>query len=132
VAGRVDHVDERAARRVLPAERHLPGGEMDDPPHVVLVHDPADGVAVGDVAAHERHALRHVLAGDHAQSPRILAQIEHDGPLTVGQQDARHPRADAAEAAGDERRHRPETIARGSSIIGARRPAVKGERPDDR
>jgi hypothetical protein len=78
---------------------------MDDAANAVLAHDAEQRVAIGDVAAHERHPRGDFVAGDHAQPPRILAQVVGDRPLVLGQQPANHPRADAAERAGHEGRH---------------------------
>src|SRR6184192_3220779 len=78
---------------------------------VILVRgDIADRVAIGDVAAHQDDARGDVVAGDHAQAPRIVAEIEGHRPLTVGEQAADDPRADAAERAGHQGRHGPRTI----------------------
>src|SRR5205814_9983792 len=74
----------------------------------VLGHEPDERVAVGDVAPRQRHARGDVLAGDHAQPPRIVAEVVGHRPLAVGEQSADHPRADAAERARHERRHGPE------------------------
>ena len=47
---------------ILAAERHLPGGEVDDAVDVVIADGARDRVAVGDVAAHDGHARGHVGA----------------------------------------------------------------------
>jgi len=88
----------------------LPGGEVDDAADAVLAHDADQRVAIGDVAAHQDDARGDVVAGDHAQAPRIVAEIEGHRPLTVGEQAADDPRADAAERAGHQGRHGPRTI----------------------
>src|SRR6266850_3220863 len=113
--GGAGDVDRGAAGRVLAAERDLPGGEEDDPPDPVVAHDALELRAVGDVAAHHGEALRRVGTGDHAHAPRVVAQIEHHGPLAGGQQSADHPRADAAERAGDQCCHEGDYNARGVS-----------------
>jgi hypothetical protein len=67
----------------------------------VIAHDALELRLVGDVAAHHGEALGRIGAGDHAHAPGIVAQIEHDWALAAGQESGDHPRADAAERAGD-------------------------------
>jgi hypothetical protein len=99
----------------LTAERHLPGGEVNDAPDSMIAHDALELRLVGDVATHQTEPLRRVGAGDHAHAPRVVAQFEHNGLLAGGQQSADHPRADAAERAGDQRCHEEDYNARGVS-----------------
>jgi hypothetical protein len=62
-------------------------------------------VAVGDVAAHERDARQHVGAGDHLETPGIVAHVVDDGTLGAGEEALHDPRADAAEGACHQRGH---------------------------
>jgi hypothetical protein len=103
--GGAHHVDERATCGILPAQRDLPRGEMDDVLDGVLSHRPDDGVAVGDVAPHDGEAPGDVGPRDHPHSPGIVGDVIDDGTLAGGEEAAHDPRPDAAEAAGHERGH---------------------------
>src|SRR5439155_1237905 len=109
-----DDVDQGAPRRVLAAERDLPGREMDDAADRVVAHDADQGVAVRDVAPHARDPARDVVPRDHPRPPRVVPDVEDDGTLTRRQEPAHDPRADAAERAGHQGRHEPKNITCGT------------------
>jgi hypothetical protein len=71
----------------------------------VPLHDIGDRVAIGDVASDHHHVVKPLRAHDHAETPRIVAQVVHDGPFAASEQSLHHPCADAAERAGHEERH---------------------------
>jgi hypothetical protein len=100
------HVDEGAPRGILTAERHLPGGEMDDARDLLLAHHADERILVGDVPAHHRHGLEGCVAHEHAHAPRVVAEVVHDGALAGGEEPLHHPRSDTAERARDQGRHR--------------------------
>ncbi len=104
--GGADHVDEGAACGVLAAERHLPGGQVDDARDLPLAHHAHERVLVGDVTAHHGDVLQRRLAHEHAHAPGVVAEVVHDGPLAGGEETLHHPGADAAERARHEGRHR--------------------------
>src|SRR5439155_18159118 len=80
-----DDVDQGAPRRVLAAERDLPGREMDDAADRVVAHDADQGVAVRDVAAHDPDAARDVVPRDDPPPPRGVPDFKDDGTLTPRQ-----------------------------------------------
>ena len=65
---------------------------------VVLVEQPLECGAVGDVAANDRH----VSGADEVQPPIVGAEIEADHRGAGLRQDCAGPRADAAERPRDE------------------------------
>ncbi len=74
---------------------------MDDARDRAVVEHVLQRVEVGDVAAHERHAVD-VLAEHEPQAARVLPEVVPDHLVPIREDRAGDPRTEAAEHAGDE------------------------------
>mgnify|MGYP006992418348 CR=1 FL=1 len=83
---------------------------------VAAVDGRLDRHTVGDVAGDELHALQPLLAEHVANAARIATGVEHDRAIAAFHELFDHPRADAAERAGDEDEGRTEEREPSSSV----------------
>ena len=75
---------------------------MDDARDRVLVERASERVEVGDVAAHERHALQLLGREDELEAVHRVPEVVADGLVAVVEHRLHRPRPDAPERAGDE------------------------------